>query len=87
MIQKKKSELSDWFNELENRFIKRIISIDKTIAELWGFTQARLEKEGKSMPVIDGLIACSALSNGLAVVTRNGKDMIMSGVEIINPWS
>jgi predicted nucleic acid-binding protein len=38
------------------------------------------------MPAIDGQIAAIAISNDLVVVTRNTKDMEISGVSLINPW-
>lgn len=35
---------------------------------------------------IDMMIAATAMANGLAVATRNEKDFIPLGVEVINPW-
>jgi predicted nucleic acid-binding protein len=84
---KKKDDLYNWFLELESRFSERLITIDSKVAKCWGNTQAILELRGKSMPSIDALIACSALEYNLIVVTRNGKDMKRSNVEIIDPWT
>jgi predicted nucleic acid-binding protein len=82
----KKKELTLWFAELESRFKDRIISIDIQISLKWGEIQANLEVRGNSMPTIDSLIASTALCKNLIVVTRNGKDMKQSHVEILNPW-
>jgi len=82
----KKKELILWFAELESRFKDRIISIDIQISLKWGEIQANLEVNGNSMPTIDSLIASTALCKNLIVVTRNGKDMKQSHVEILNPW-
>lgn len=49
--------------------------------------QAQLEKQGQPMPVIDGLIAATALQHQLTIVTRNTKDMEASGAGLFNPWS
>jgi predicted nucleic acid-binding protein len=38
------------------------------------------------MPVIDGLIAATAVVHELTVVTRNGDDMAESGVALLDPW-
>jgi predicted nucleic acid-binding protein len=38
------------------------------------------------MPVIDSLIAATAIKNNLTVVTRNEKDIENSGCKSINPW-
>ena len=58
----------------------------KEVAESWGLIQGMLEKKGEPMPTIDALIACTAITNSMTVVTRNTKDMARSGVELINPW-
>jgi toxin FitB len=82
----KKKELTLWFAELESRFKDRIIPIDIQISLKWGEIQANLEVNGNSMPTIDSLIASTALCKNLIVVTRYGKDMKQSHVEILNPW-
>jgi predicted nucleic acid-binding protein len=83
---KKKNELKKWFAELEERFSQRFVSINSKTALSWGTTQARLENAGNSIASIDGLIACTAIANGMTMVTRNVKDMEHSGVDILNPW-
>jgi toxin FitB len=84
---KKKEELRNWVNdELKNRFQSRIIGIDMRVSILWGKIQCIAEKKGKPMPAIDSLIAATALSHDLTVVTRNVSDMEQSGVRLLNPW-
>jgi predicted nucleic acid-binding protein len=83
---RKRKELGIWFEELESRFKDRIIPIDIEISIKWGEIQANLESSGKSMPTIDALIACTALTKKLIIVTRNGKDMRRSHAEILDPW-
>ena len=38
------------------------------------------------MPVIDSLIAATAIVHGLTVVTRNVEDFERCGAACINPW-
>jgi len=38
------------------------------------------------MPVMDGLIAATALTHDLTVVTRNTRDMEQSCAKLFNPW-
>ncbi len=38
------------------------------------------------LPVIDGLIAATAMTHGLSVVTRNGADFERSGVPVLNAF-
>ncbi|MBP7282570.1 MAG: type II toxin-antitoxin system VapC family toxin [Leptospiraceae bacterium] len=83
---KKKKDLTKWLTELEKRFEDRIISIDPDISLKWGLVQGELEQNGKSMPTIDALIACSALVHNLTVITHNAKDIKRSKVEVFDPW-
>ena len=48
--------------------------------------QGKAEQDGKPMPVIDGLIAATALTHDLTVVTRNTRDMEPSCAKLLNPW-
>jgi predicted nucleic acid-binding protein len=38
------------------------------------------------MPLADALIAATALQYDLAIATRNVKDFVGLGLEIVNPW-
>ena len=82
----KKVKLLDWVGGLEKRFLGRIIDISLDVAENWGHIQGELEKKGKTLPIIDALIACTAITHTMIAVTRNTKDMARSGVELINPF-
>jgi predicted nucleic acid-binding protein len=85
---KKKNKLHHWVNhDLKERFYNRILDFDLQTATTWGKIQAYSEIQGKSMPVIDGLIAATGIRYDLTVVTRNIKDMEISGVPLLNPWS
>ncbi len=58
---------------------------DETAAE-WARLLARLERQGRKMPIKDSLIAATALRYGLIVVTRNVKDFEKAGVKVFNPF-
>ena len=84
---RRKESLRTWVdNDLKKRFSGRILEISEKIATTWGEIQANSEKDGKKMPVIDSLIAATAIKNNLTVVTRNVKDIENSGCRSINPW-
>lgn len=53
----------------------------------WGELIAKLEKEGRRLPVIDSLIAAVCLQHSLTLVTRNEKDFLGTAVSILNPWT
>ena len=44
------------------------------------------ERNGNKLPIIDSLIAASALQHGLIVATRNTKDLLACGANVFNPW-
>ena len=68
-----------YWNGLETEFFLLI----KTIAERWGYITAL---SSPLLPAIDGLLAATALMHNLAIVTRNGRDFTVPGLEVINPW-
>jgi toxin FitB len=84
-VRKRKLQL--WVEQdLKQRFENRIIPIDLEVSARWGAIQGQAELVGKSMSVIDGLIAVSGLVHNCIVVTRNIADMEQSAVELLNPW-
>jgi len=53
----------------------------------WGVMQGKTEKEGIPMSSIDSLIAATAYTHNLILVTRNEEDFQASKLSIINPWN
>ena len=85
---KRKKKLFLWIElDLKERFAEKILDIDLMVAKTWGEIQGTSESVGNPMPVIDGLIAATALAYDLTVVTRNVTDMQQSGVLLLNPWN
>jgi toxin FitB len=83
----KKKKLSKWFDiDVFEFYNNRILSIEADVIMIWGKLSAELEKAGKMIPVIDLLLASTALANDLTLVTRNTKDFINTGCKILNPW-
>lgn len=84
---RRKDALTIWLNHaLPDRFSGRILSIDTATMTLWGNLVGQLEQHGRSLPVMDSLIAATALQNFLHLVTRNEADFMGTGVAIVNPW-
>ncbi|MBL8210433.1 MAG: type II toxin-antitoxin system VapC family toxin [Bryobacterales bacterium] len=84
---KRRDQLEAWLDhDLLQRFAGRILSIDSTIAERWGALSADLKRRGVPMPVVDALVAATALHYDLTVVSRNVADFRNAGVSLINPW-
>jgi len=79
--------LESWLgNDLVIRFAGRILAIDFIIAERWGLISAKAAGAGIMLPVIDGLMAATALHHNLTFVTRNVRDVRIGGLSTFNPW-
>ena len=84
----RKERLASWVkNDLGRRFEGRIVPVSVEVAERWGALLGEAESRGRPLPVIDGLLAASALVSGMALVTRNAAHFEQTGVIIIDPWS
>lgn len=70
-----------WLEGLVNAFSSRILPVDQRVAEVW----ARLNVPDPR-PVVDTLIAATAVVHGLTLVTRNTKDFEGAGVRLFNPF-
>lgn len=79
--------LMDWADTVRERFAGRILPFDAEVAEHWGRMFGELERLGRRPPLIDSLIAATALVHGLTVVTRNVRDFEQCGTPTENPWS
>ncbi|HSX12348.1 MAG TPA: type II toxin-antitoxin system VapC family toxin [Rhabdochlamydiaceae bacterium] len=83
---KYKMILQNWLiGELMPRFEGRILTIDMQTASIWGELCGHAQRKGTLYPVIDSLLAASAIQHHLILVTENTKDFIHMGVHLFNP--
>jgi toxin FitB len=84
---KRRTQLETWLDvDLPVRFAKRILAIDSGVADRWGWITAQAKSRGKTLPVIDSLLAATALHHNLTVVSRNMSDFVETQVPVLNPW-
>lgn len=84
---RKKMVFEDWLlGELIPRFKDRILNFDSHTASIWGAMKGEALKQGTNLPVIDSLIAATAIQYNLILVTENTKNFKYTGVHIINPY-
>jgi predicted nucleic acid-binding protein len=74
--------LNGWVDGLEQSFATRMIAIDTSVARCWGELSS-----GRSRPVIDTLIAATALVHDMILVTRNTKDLQGIDIPLLDPWA
>jgi toxin FitB len=76
-------QLSSWVDGLEFGFSDRVFGVDAAIARLWGELAAE-----RPRPVIDTLLAATALVHQLTLVTRNVADVRdIPQLSFYDPWS
>jgi hypothetical protein len=73
--------LAAWVDGIETTFADHVLPVDVATARHWGELSASW-----SIPVIDTLIAATAISHGLTLVTRNARDVRSTGVPLLDPW-
>ncbi|MGH7068756.1 MAG: type II toxin-antitoxin system VapC family toxin [Acetobacteraceae bacterium] len=74
-------QLGAWVDGIETTFADRVLPINTATARRWGELSAN-----RSLPVIDTLIAATAISHHLTLVTRNTRDVESTGVPLVDPW-
>ena len=75
------SILAGWLETILHRYADRILDIDTAVARRWGRLSAEIGHESADL-----LIAATAQEHGLAVVTRNLRHFVPTGVKVFNPW-
>jgi toxin FitB len=74
-------------DSLEARFEGRILPVSNNIVRRWGAISGRVRRDtGHPPPVIDTLMAATAIEHLLCLVTRNVSDIVETGAEYYNPW-
>lgn len=87
LAAQRKADLTTWLQDgLLERFAGRILDVDTATMLTWGTLTARLDGTGKPMPVMDALIAATALQHNMTLATHNVADFTSCGVQLVNPW-
>lgn len=84
---RRKRELLTVYRQVVDRaFEGRILPFDAVAAEAYAELVAKLESGGKTIDVIDAMIAAIAQSNGATLATRNTVHFKHVGLSLINPF-
>jgi predicted nucleic acid-binding protein len=71
-----------WLERLDTDYPQDILPVTASVSDQCGRLMA-----SRTLPVIDGLIAATALEFGLTVATRNTGDFAGTGVSLVNPFA
>lgn len=83
----RKMQLESWLAALIQRFSGRILPMDMAVADRWGYITGTCKLRGVTLPVIDGILAATAIHHDLTLVTRNVKNVHGTGAGVLDPWS
>lgn len=73
--------LENWLQSLATTFSDRLLPVDLKTANAWGSFGIE-----RTLPLIDSLLAATAVANNLTLVSRNTTDMKDCGVRLLNPF-
>ena len=77
----KAAALERWLRDVEAAFDGRVLGVDNAVSDQWGRMSAV-----RPVPVIDGLLAATALTHNLTLVTRNDREIAGLGAAVLNPF-
>ena len=79
--------LQNWLHIVELEFVQRILPLNDGVLSTWARLSAQTEMQGNTLAVMDSLIAATASSYGLTLVTRNVDDFKNCGLVLVNPFT
>jgi len=82
---RKRVRLEQWFEEVVRTV--ECVPWDAAVSRRWARLVAELRRKGRSLPLLDGMIAATALEHGFTVATRNVADFEKTGVSVVDPFA
>jgi predicted nucleic acid-binding protein len=81
---RKRAALEAWFESVVQ--VIDCLPWDAGVSLRWARLVAQLKRKGQSLPLLDSMIAATALYHGLTVVTHNTRDFQRAGVKVFDPF-
>ena len=83
----RRRRLEKWLSDdVRTRFEGRIVTLDEETLALWGRIMGEGERRGRTWPLMDSLMAASAIAGHMTLATRNLADVQDMGVTVFDPW-
>jgi predicted nucleic acid-binding protein len=74
------------FASVRERFAARILAFDEDSATIYGVIMGEASRKGRTLSMLDGMIAATAMRYSATMATRNRKDFDVLGLKVVNPW-
>ena len=81
---RKRDRLEQWYETVVETI--DCIPWDAAISQRWAALVVELKRKGETVPLLDGMIAATALQHNLIVATRNTRDFQKTGVKTLSPF-
>lgn len=82
---RKRRQLEQWVSALMQTI--ECLPWDAAISRRWAKLVVDLKQKGKTMPLLDGMIAATALHHDLIVATRSTRDFKQAGLKVFDPFA
>ena len=82
---RKRTQLEEWFGDVAQTI--DCLPWDGTISRRWAKLVVDLKRKGDKLPLLDSMIAATALHHELTVATRNTRDFQRAGVKVLDPFA
>jgi predicted nucleic acid-binding protein len=82
--RRKRTSLQQWFEALAESI--ECLPWDVAVGRRWARLVVDLKRKGDPVPLLDGMIAATALTHGLTGATRNTPDFRKTGVKVVDPF-
>jgi toxin FitB len=81
---RKRRQLEQWFEALVQTI--DCLPWDAAISRRWARLVVDVKRKGETMPLLDGMIAATALQHDLTIASRNVRDFEKAGLRPLNPF-
>jgi toxin FitB len=82
---RKRNQLEQWFDDVAQTI--DCLPWDGTISRRWAKLVVDLKRKGDKLPLLDSMIAATALHHELTVATRNTRDFARAGAKVLDPFA
>nr|WP_297422306.1 type II toxin-antitoxin system VapC family toxin [uncultured Actinotalea sp.] len=73
--------IDEWLDRLQSGYADRILPVTPAVARRWAEMN-----EARTLPVVDALIAATAVEHDAVLVTRNVADLAGTDVRLLDPF-
>jgi predicted nucleic acid-binding protein len=81
---RRRARLERWFETMAQTI--ECLPWDAAVSRRWARLVVGLKRRGQTMPLLDGMIAATALEHGLTLATRNVRDFRNAGLKVVDPF-